>query len=231
MFQLLCTMATVRQLLLLLFIIAFIAQSNCALETYPYFAIGSNLMPSTMTSLRNLSPLAATAAVLPNYALVFNIPGPRWIEPSAAAVVRRPHSRVHGVLYTLTEDDFGTLGQSEGVPFSYRWERCRVIPYRGDGQCAGEAVLANYLDGDDQNYGVPAFVLMASRCDSNNDNLSIPPSKSYLKILQDGARYWQLDQSYQEKLAEIPVDPWVPGVSGFLLANAERRNPKPALLP
>jgi AIG2-like family len=221
-------MPTVCQLTPLLFIVAWILQSSRALDTYPYFAIGSNLMPSTMTSLRNLSPRSTTAAVLLDYALVFNIPGSRWIEPSAAAVVRRPHARVHGVLYTLTEDDFGTLGQSEGVPFAYRWERCRVIPYRGDGRCAGDTALANALGAEDQNYDVPAFVLMASQGDPNNGK-SIPPSKSYLQILQDGARYWQLDQSYQEQLAGTKVDLWVPGTSGCLLATAERWNPKPPL--
>jgi AIG2-like family len=221
------TMKKVCRLPLLLFVLFWATQYSRALDTYQYFAIGSNLMPSTMMSLRNLSPLAATAAILPDYALAFNIPGPRRIEPSAAAVVRRPHARVHGVLYTLTEDEFGTLGQSEGVPFTYRWERCRVIPYRGNGQCAGETALAFALTVDDKNYGVPAFVLMASQGNSKDE--SIPPSKSYLQILQDGARYWQLDQSYQEQLAATPVDPWVPGISGFLLATAEHWNPKPTL--
>ena len=194
-------------------------------NTYHYFAIGSNLMPSTMTSLRNLAPLAATAALLPDYALSFPLAGPRWIEPSAAAVVRRPQARIHGVLYTLTADDFAALGQSEGVPWTYRWERCTVVPYIGDGQSAGATALANAVL-DPTKY-CPAFVLMASR--GGDDPRSISPSRSYLQILRDGARYWNMDQCYQEELAAIPVDPWVPGVSGSLLAAAERWNPKPSL--
>ena len=49
--------------------------------TYQYFAFGSNVVLETMESLRGLRPLDATAAVLPDYKLRFNIPGVPRIEP------------------------------------------------------------------------------------------------------------------------------------------------------
>jgi Gamma-glutamyl cyclotransferase, AIG2-like len=120
--------------------------------TFHYLAIGSNMLSDTMTSLRNLQPLSVTAAVLPGYELAFDIRGSP-LEPSAASVRRRTKdwkdavmddddgscccSLVHGVLYELTESDFAALGRSEGVPWTYRWERVHVIPYRGNGASAG----------------------------------------------------------------------------------------------
>jgi hypothetical protein len=115
-------------------------------STYFYLAIGSNMLSDTMTSLRNLQPLSTTAAVLPGYELAFDIRGGP-LEPSAASVRRSTAtenqddddccSLVHGVLYELTESDFVALGQSEGVPWTYRWERVHVIPYCGNGASAG----------------------------------------------------------------------------------------------
>jgi hypothetical protein len=205
---------------------------------YNYLAIGSNMVPSTMMSLRNLEPLSATAAILPNYELTFidlggGGGGSRWMEPSAASVVRRAQKLVHGVLYTLTEDDFAKLGQSEGVPFVYRWERCVVIPYIGDGKNAGRGALAAAASaavttaGESVLTGTAAFVLTASPVSVNPKPLKfIPPSQSYLKILQDGIQYWKMDQAYQNEVANVPVDRWVPGISGVLLQYAERWNPK-----
>jgi hypothetical protein len=92
-------------------------------STY-YFAIGSNLMPSTMTCLRNLSPLSATAAILPDYRLAFDISSGGGggsemlsLEPSAASARSCPGRVLHGVLYELDDKDFRALSASEGVPF------------------------------------------------------------------------------------------------------------------
>lgn len=217
-----------------------------------YFAIGSNMVPETMTSLRKLSPVSATAAVLPGYELAFDIPGNPWIEPSAASVrergcgdsfknnvdtnnndnnninivKHRSSSVVHGVLYELTDSEFASLGRSEGVPLVYRWERCRVIPYTGDGECAGAQQLQQQQQHQDSpdaaGAAISAFVLTASIFVRNKKD--IPPSRSYLQILQDGAAYWNMDRAYQAELSQIAVDPNVPGVSGMLLRAAKRFN-------
>jgi len=213
--------------------------SSTAPQTYRYFAIGSNMVPATMTSLRNIHPLALpTAAILPDYELAFDIAGNPLIEPSAASVRRRTSSdstassdlaRVHGVLYELSETDFGRLGASEGVPFVYQWETCRVFPYVGDSECAGMQKLQRVNEQEESDdAGVEAYVLMASRFVAKNRRRTadIPPSQSYLQILQDGAAYWKMDRDYQEKLAAVPVNRLTPGISNLLLQAAKRFNPK-----
>jgi hypothetical protein len=195
--------------------------------TYNYFAFGSNLDPATMRSLRNLNPIGASAAVLLDYALRFDVPGNPLLEPSAASVQPCPGAVVHGVVYQLTDADFARVGSSEGVPFAYRWKSCRVVTYVGDGECAGAAALratgTNYLD---------AYTL----CKHTNANVQtkqqqfIPPSASYLKIIRDGARYWKLDRSYQDELSQAVVAQNLlvkDGLSGTLLAFAKLLNPKP----
>lgn len=118
---------------------------------------------STMINLRNIQPLASTAAVLPGHILRFNIPGIPVIEPSSASVepvatkkqsgsiptedearllldaIENEEHVVHGVLYKLSEDDFATICQTEGVPFAYSLHRCRVIPYVNDDSTSGSA--------------------------------------------------------------------------------------------
>ena len=215
---------------------------------YKYYAIGSNMVPTTMTSLRNLSPVSATAAILPNYELRFNIPGNPFIEPSAASaqkegttITSTDESCVHGVLYTLTEDDFVKLGRSEGVPFAYVWERCYPIPYIGNDENAGhEALLLHHQQQQqqqeeaillDEAFVLTANTLFAPNNTNRNNKNNIPPSQSYLQILQDGSKYWKMDMKYQLYLQnDVPTNSMVPGISKQVLQFAERINPKPNLL-
>jgi len=210
--------------------------------TYHYFAIGSNMCPATMTSLRNLRPVSSsTAAVLPNYELAFDIPGNPLLEPSAASVRPQTNAVVHGVLYELSEEDFGRLGASEGVPWAYCWEKCRVIPYVGDGAHAGrDALQAATVETKKKENGtssatagtaVQAYVLTASPLLSlttksrGGNTKMIPPSRSYLRVLQEGAAYWQMDRDYQQQLSRVSVSKMAPGVSWQLLQAAIRLNP------
>ena len=83
-------------------------------KVYRYFGFGSNVLPSTMKALRQIEvrPDSVTAAILPGYELKFH---------SDAAFVRRhvenntgdgsdSSSVVHGVLYTLTDEEFAQVG-------------------------------------------------------------------------------------------------------------------------
>lgn len=191
-----------------------------------------------MTNLRGIHPLNATAAVLPGYELVFLGSGGR-LEPSTAFVV--PSSRkqrlendngvVHGVMYTLTAEDFARVGWTEGVPFAYRWQRCPVYPYVGRaGEDVGSSVLAAAAaaaaakpsESSTTTLSCEAFTLVSPKGGVIADN--VPPSASYLDIIQRGARHWNLDASYQTKLAAIPTAKNLliaGGLSGPLLRLAE----------
>jgi hypothetical protein len=187
-------------------------------KTYNYFAIGSNMLPATMTALRGIQPLNASAGILPDYQLAFNIAGSPRIEPSAASARPAVGDCLHGVLYELTESDFATVGSTEGIPFVYRWEPCHVIPYLGNEQSAGqEAILAQ----EEENSSVLAYTLTSTR---PNTPTFIPTSPSYLRILQQGAAYWKMDRTYQNQLSETPMAKdliFQDGLSGSLLEAAE----------
>ena len=193
--------------------------------TYYYFALGSNVDPSTMMSLRNLSPRRAQPAVLPGYRLAFNVKGNSWIEPSACSALKSrkyPNDTIHGVLYELARADFLSLSFSEGVPLAYRWESCHVYPYQGDADAAGARAMESGAK------PVQAYVLAAQTL---RPNVFIAPSPSYLRIIKDGAAFWKLDKSFQDELAAIPTakNLLIPdGVSGQLLDRAKAFNPRSA---
>jgi hypothetical protein len=191
--------------------------------SFSYFAYGSNMDPSTMESLRNLRPLSAQAGVLVDYKLLFNMPGMPLLEPSAASIRKEPGYVVHGVIYELSDADFATVGRTEGVPFAYQWEQCQVIPYVGDSLRAGETALtaANVTE------AVSCYALVATNGRAQRID-HIPPSSSYLRILQDGAAYWKMDRSYQIELTKVRTAQNLlirDGLSGKLLCAAKLINP------
>lgn len=206
---------------------------------YNYFAIGSNMLPSTMESLRGISWERASAGVLCDYRLAFDVPGNALVEPSAASIRYSPGGEVHGVLYDLTPDQFATVGRTEGVPFGYLWEQCHVVPYVGNGDSAGAQAVQN----NDAAAPVVAFALTTrtgsraavTRATGRHRTVStarkrddIPPSPSYLRILQRGATHWELDRSYQRALSEVETARnllFPDGLSGYLLQAAELFNP------
>jgi Gamma-glutamyl cyclotransferase, AIG2-like len=195
-----------------------------------YFAYGSNCYPNTMKLLRRIDCLDSCAAILPGYKLRFNIPGipavePSWacVEPVVATSNNGNNDRnnnndsdmdcwVHGVLYTLTLQDFARVSMSEGVPLAYQWKLVDVIPYQGDGDCAGQKAFVEATMSDDassssstnNNKIKKAYTLV-----TNNPFLrlrdDIPPSRAYRDLLIRGAKSFQMDQSYIEKLEAIPI--------------------------
>jgi hypothetical protein len=169
---------------------------------------------STMINLRNITPLASSAAILPGHTLRFNIPGLIGVEPSSAAVepidgdldaFDKSHI-VHGVLYKLSEKDFETIIRTEGVPFAYSLHRCRVLSYNGDGKKAGEECLQRITDGSASinfdEVGISAFTLRAARKEWRSAK-DTPPSQSYLNVLIRGAIEFQMDEDYVSMLKSI----------------------------
>ena len=203
---------------------------------------------STMINLRELSPLASSAAVLPAHVLRFNIPGVPLVEPSSASVepvdnimekkgkddvetIIKSGRLVHGVLYKLTEDDFARVCSTEGVPFAYSLHRCRCIPYAGDGKRAGEDCLRQVMRESDEfnnmksnnEWGVSAFTLRAAREKWRRDD-DIAPSQSYLNVLIQGAKEFRLDETYLQKLQQIKAGRTLgSGMAEEMLRRAEKR--------
>jgi Gamma-glutamyl cyclotransferase, AIG2-like len=188
-----------------------------------YFAYGSNCYPNTMKLLRQIDCLDSSAAILPGYKLRFNIPGIPAVEPSWACVEKvvvaaSRHKNndnnnddrsddnddsVHGVLYTLTLQDFARVSMSEGVPLGYQWKLVDVVPYQGDGDCAGHrALLETKTSSATSKKATKAYTLV-----NNNPFLrrDIPPSRAYRDLLIRGAKSFQMDQSHIEKLEAIPI--------------------------
>jgi hypothetical protein len=197
-------------------------------KVYRYFGYGSNVVPSTMKALRQIEVREVTAAVLPDYELKFasaafvrpvlaanstanDIDADGEEEDSLEERSKLPASDrvVHGLLYTLTEDEFARVGQTEGVPIGYRWQSCNVYPYAGDGKRAGMDCL-----NDSETLPVQAYTLVEPTPASsqqkqqqqqrkNREKGGIPPSASYLGLIREGARLWKFDRKYQDELATI----------------------------
>jgi hypothetical protein len=199
-----------RRIIFSLLLAFLITKSTCLTpKVYRYFGYGSNVLPSTMRALRQIEPIDATAAILPHYELRFDGPGNRGIEPSAAFVAPCASKQVHGVMYTLSPEDFAKVGQTEGVPFGYRWKRCQVHPYMGDGEKAGYDAIGTVRP-------VEAFTLVSPSL----GEVDIPPSTSYFGLIKEGAKRWKFDSEYQDMLEAIPISK-KEGISGKLLRVAE----------
>jgi len=211
-------------------------------KVYRYFGFGSNVLPSTMKALRQIEvrPDSVTAAILPGYELKFH---------SDAAFVRRhvenntgdgsdSSSVVHGVLYTLTDEEFAKVGLTEGVPFGYRWQSCLVYPYKGDMKQAGYDCLNKSTNEKEkgketknnnnmQSSPVEAYTLVETSplslfgSSTIKKRKEIPPSLSYLGLIQEGARLWRFDSRYQDFLASIEMSS-SNGMSEIALRIAEK---------
>jgi Gamma-glutamyl cyclotransferase, AIG2-like len=190
------------------FLVTRILQPAEAAFTVRYFAYGSNCYPGTMKSLRQIDYLNSCAAILPGYKLRFNIPGIPAVEPSWACVEQvngvsnndNNDDLVHGVLYTLTLQDFARVSMSEGVPLAYQWKLVDVVPYQGDGDCAGQKALMEASTASTSI--VKAYTLVTNNPFLRSD---IPPSRAYRDLLIRGAKSFQMDQTYIEKLEAIPI--------------------------
>jgi hypothetical protein len=199
-------------------ILLFGALSSVSVQalTYRYFAYGSNMVASTLTALRQVHPLNASAAILPDYQLRFNLGGMALIDGAAASVSACSGKQVHGVVYELTPTDFARVGSTEGVPLAYRWEKCRVYPYVGDGDSAGKRAM-------ETSKAVLAYTLV------NTSPRDFAPSRSYRNLLIQGAEEWKLDKTHCDMLKATPVarNLIVPdGLAGLALKLAQLRQQK-----
>nr|BCX00946.1 MAG: gamma-glutamylcyclotransferase [Bacteroidota bacterium] len=99
-----------------------------------FFAYGHNMNVANLKRA-GIEPMEQQPAVLEDFRLVFNKPGPRPGE-GYANIEPDPGSRVEGVLYSLQEQDLEKLDSLVGTPHAY--ER-HTLPVR---TAEGETVRA-----------------------------------------------------------------------------------------
>ena len=148
-----------------------------------YFGYGSNMHRGTFSERRRMQPLATRVARLDDYRLCFNIPiGPG--ERGVANVEPASGSRVWGVLYLVTPEEFDRLDQTEAVHRGvYRRTPVEVIAEREE--------------------RLPA-VTYCSALTVNGRK----PSARYMRLLLEGAREHRLPAEYLRILEgfELAID-------------------------
>jgi hypothetical protein len=124
-------------------------RDNPSPKTYLYLAYGSNLAAETFLGVRGIRPLSQVNVSVPTLELRFNLPGIPYREPCFANVDYRklpekpklppkvpvppfdppqpPHSEsmkwdqgLMGVVYEVTEEDYGTIIRTEGAGAGYK---------------------------------------------------------------------------------------------------------------
>jgi hypothetical protein len=142
----------------------------------PYFAYGSNL---SVTQMLVRCPGAALigVALLPGRRLAFTRHSQRW-GGGVADVVLDPAAEVWGLLYTVTPQDLDALDAYEGRPWAYDRFRVRVEGPAGP------------------RTGVWTYAV-------TNKSTFIPPSRSYLSVMQEAAREFGFPDHYTRALDAV----------------------------
>lgn len=185
-------------------------------DAVPYFAYFANLNPRKIGPMstipaRRFEILRTDIAILHSYAIEFSAPG-FPLEPAFANLCRSSSSSVHGVLHWLRPSDFDRLSLSENVlpsslPFQQLAQRLSSRVEHIDVVVDGTTVRAS------------TFVFPALAPSWAN------PSRRYVNVALDGARYWNLDPAYiTNQLATIKCDTGPLGGFGLMV------EPRPHIL-
>lgn len=140
---------------------------------HPYFAYGSNLCVHQMAR-RCPEATDPRPAMLADHDWLINERGVATVEPFTG-------SKVHGVLWWLTDRDLATLDSAEGVPVRYRRDRLTVRTSDGPS---------------------PAWVYIDHRTEPG------PPRPGYLERIIDGARHHGLPQRWIDFLHRWDPTHW-----------------------
>ncbi|CAN5218999.1 poly-gamma-glutamate hydrolase family protein [soil metagenome] len=143
-----------------------------------YFAYGSNLCVQQM-ALRCPDAVAPDAAAprpatLADHDWLINERGVATVEPFSG-------SRVHGVIWAVSDQDLATLDSAEGVPVRYRRDRMMVQTAAGP---------------------TPAWVYVDHRTEPG------PPRPGYLERIIDGAQHHGLPERWVEFLRRWDPAQW-----------------------
>lgn len=169
--------------------------------------------PLASNPLRRFPIFHSTPASLPNYRLVFDVPG-LPPEPSFANLLQAYGSTVHGVLHWIARPDFDLLALSEGV-FS--------VPFIPSTTTQDVTVTVQNPQGDSYEISAKTFVFKFRVSSAWRPFLK--PSRRYLQLAVDGAQYWGVYPPYVDiVLKNIDYDRGLLGGFGLFV------EPRPHLL-
>lgn len=136
----------------------------------PYFSYGSNMAPAGMEE-RCAAPSVLGVATVPGYRF-------RIAKRGYATMVPDPGSMVHGLLWSLTEEDLVALDQYEGVPAGHYTRTTIPVQLRGKPVEAQVYLAADPVPGRPRS-GYLETVVQAAR------DLGLPPE--YITELEGSA--------------------------------------------
>lgn len=153
----------------------------------PYFAYFSNMNPrkigpTSTQPARRFNILRTDIAILPSHRLDFTALGfPP--EPAFANLTPTPNSNVHGILHWVRPTDFDRLSLSEGVLPSF-------LPFQQLARPFASTIETVDVLVDGVSVRASTFVFPARA------PTFLKPSRRYVNVAIDGARYWGLDRAY-----------------------------------
>ncbi|MCJ1441805.1 MAG: hypothetical protein MMC23_002297 [Stictis urceolatum] len=190
-------------------------------KTFLYLAYGSNLSAETFRGKRNIKPLSAINVVVPELALVFNLPGLPYTEPAFANTRMRPDSsllleKAHllrssdlendysvnksgwnkglvGTVYEVTAKDYAHIIATEGAGNAYADILVECFPLANE---------ADEVPSSPSGESFKAHTLYAGTLKgiSNRRDGWAEPSPRYLNLITTGAKENKLPVEYREWL-------------------------------
>ena len=150
------------------------------------FGYGSNMSQDFLRRKKNLNPLDSVQCVLQGFEIFFpEGKGIDFVEPSFATIRRSPNSYVHGVATKLDIEDAEKLNKQEAVGRAYNLEVAKVLLY------------------DKKTYMDVEIYVQAKQLEPNHPAGCC--SERYRDILVNGAIEMKLDQTWIDKLSNLPT--------------------------
>ncbi|KAL9655760.1 hypothetical protein ABK040_004987 [Willaertia magna] len=158
-----------------------------------YFAFGANMATRVLTGRRKVHPKESHPCYVNNFELSFCMKGVPYFEPSFASIQEKDKAIVHGVVHLITREDMDQIRRTEGGNGHDNVGYKEII------------VEANiYSSSDRTSYRkVNAIALQACKIDI----VDALPSARYLNILREGAKEFNLDETWIHYL-EKELEPY-----------------------
>jgi hypothetical protein len=144
-------------------------------KTDYYLAYGSNMSPQYLSRIRGVSIQWSAAASLSGHAIRFTLPGPNFIEPSYAVLSPAVGETAYGVVHRVSDVDLRHIKGSENT--AYAWQQVKVSATQ-----SGETITA--------------WTLISPQ----NEDIEVPPSRRYYKIMHSAAVLFNFPESVVEWL-------------------------------